>query len=218
MENATPDARANRYEVVSRLADDLAHEIRNPLNAIVVNLEVLRRRVAAGANDKALELTGVIDEEIARLNQLVDQLVYLMRPPRSEPNPVPVDEAIEEMRPLLATQADAAHVEFAMVTASELFTRVPRDVVKFALLNLITDIYASDGVIDAVGVETRAVGVSAEIAVSCRPGNFDTGSEFVHQARILMETAGGGLEMGELSDLGSGSTAVLRIPASRSFV
>jgi signal transduction histidine kinase len=218
MENATHDSRANRYEVVSRLADDLAHEIRNPLNAIVVNLEVLRRRIGNGAGDKALELTDVIDEEIGRLNQLIDQLVFLIRPPRIDPNPIAVDEAIDEMRPLLATQAEAAHVAFEMLTASELFTRVPRDVVKFALLNLITDIYASDGAIEAVRVETRAAGLSAEIAVSCRPGKFDAGGEFVHQARTLVETAGGILEMGELSASGSGSTAVLRIPASRSFV
>ncbi|HEX6063419.1 MAG TPA: histidine kinase dimerization/phospho-acceptor domain-containing protein, partial [Longimicrobiales bacterium] len=87
-----PDERANRYDVVSRLADDLAHEIRNPLNAMVVNLEVLRRRIALGAEDKALELTRVIDEEIARLSKLVDQLVHLMRPPRADTNPNSLDE------------------------------------------------------------------------------------------------------------------------------
>ena len=43
------DTRANRYDILSRLADDLAHEIKNPLNAIVVNLEVLRRKIETGA-------------------------------------------------------------------------------------------------------------------------------------------------------------------------
>ncbi len=212
------DARANRYDVVSRLADDLAHEIRNPLNAIVVNLEVLRRRISTGAEEQALGLTHVIDQEIGRLNKLVDQLVYLMRPPRSEPNPTALDETIEDMRPLLETQATGAQVNFEMHTASEVFTRVPRDVVKFALLNLITLVYAADGTMEAVHVETRQAGESAEISVRCRPAVFVESSEYARQARTLIESAGGTLEIRELSSSHAGSTAVLRIPASRNFI
>jgi signal transduction histidine kinase len=215
MDYATIDKRANRYDVVSRLADDLAHEIRNPLNAIVVNLEVLRRRIGSGASDKALELTGVIEEEITRLNKLVDQLVFLMRPSRTENNPIPVDETIDDMRPLLETQAGAARIAFEMEMASDLFTRVPRDVVKFALLNLITSVYESDGAVAALRVETRAADAAAEIAVTCSPAVIDGDSEYVRQARALIELAGGTLE---LIAPDSGSTAVLRIPASRSFV
>ena len=215
MDYATVDTRANRYDVVSRLADDLAHEIRNPLNAIVVNLEVLRRRIGSGASDKALELTDVLDEEIARLNKLVDQLVFLMRPPRAEGNPIAVDDAVEDMRPLLEAQAGAARIGFEMQMASELFTRVPRDVVKFAVLNLITSVYEADAPLEILRVESRAVESVAEIAVSTRPAAIDDRSEFVRQARALIELAGGTLE---LSAPDSGSRAVLRIPASRSFV
>ena len=218
MENAAIDKRANRYDVVSRLADDLAHEIRNPLNAIVVNLEVLRRRIGSGANDKALELTEVIDEEIARLTRLVDQLVFLMRPPRADSHPVPIDETIGDMRPVLETQASAARIEFEMTTASDLFTRVPRDVVKFALLNLLTSLYVSNAAIERLRIESRAAETFAEIAVTSYPAGFEEGSEYVRQARALVEPAGGNLEIGELSAGGIGSTAVLRIPASRSFV
>jgi signal transduction histidine kinase len=214
MDYATTDKRANRYDVVSRLADDLAHEIRNPLNAIVVNLEVLRRRVGTGASDKALEQADIIEAEIARLTKLVDQLVFLMRPPRSEANPISVDETLDDMRPLLETQAAAARIEFEMGLGSELFTRVPRDVVKFAVLNVLTSIYESESVV-ALRVETRPVEAGAEIAISCRPAVIDEGNEYVRQARALIELAGGTLE---LSAPDSGSTAVLRVPASRSFV
>src|SRR5688500_20395618 len=95
-----PDGRANRYDVVSRLADDLAHEIKNPLNAIVVNLEVLRRKLAAGAADAALERANVVDEEIARVHTLVDQLLQLVRPPRGASGPVALDEGRDESLPM----------------------------------------------------------------------------------------------------------------------
>lgn len=218
MDYATTDARANRYDVVSRLADDLAHEIRNPLNAIVVNLEVLRRRIGSGASDKALELTDVIDEEIARLTKLVDQLVFLMRPPRIETNPIPIDDTIEDMRLLLETQAGAARIDFTMTTASEFFTRVPRDVVKFALLNVVTTLYAGDQVARSMRIDSRAADDAAEIVVACEPPLFDPDGEFVRQARALVAPVGGTLEIRELSGSVFGSTAVLRIPASRSFV
>lgn len=211
------DERANRYDVVSKLADDLAHEIRNPLNAMVVNLEVLRRRVAAGAQDKALDLTGVIDQEIARLTKLVDQLVFLMRPPRADANPMSVDETVEELRLLLETQAAGARVDFALTTGSELFTRLPRDVVKFALLNLITAVYA-DGTPEHLHIDTRATDGGAEVVVATAPGGFGAGSEYVKRAQSLIEAAGGALTMSEPAAGRAGSTAVLLVPGSTSFV
>lgn len=213
-----PDERANRYDVVSRLADDLAHEIRNPLNAMVVNLEVLRRRIALGAEDKALELTRVIDEEIARLSKLVDQLVHLMRPPRADTNPNSLDETVDDMRLLLETQASSARVGFELTTASDLFTRVPRDVVKFALLNLITCAY-SDGTPERLRVSTRAADGAAEVVVATTArGGFSEQSEYVRRARALIEAEGGALAITEPGDGSAGSTAVLRIPGSTSFV
>jgi hypothetical protein len=96
-----------------------------------------------------------------------------------------------------------------------LFTRVPRDVVKFALLNLITSVYEADGAVEVLRVASRAADNEAEIEVGCQPAVLDDRSEFVRQARALVELAGGTLE---LTAPDSGSTAVLRIPASRSFV
>ena len=211
------DERANRYDVVSKLADDLAHEIRNPLNAMVVNLEVLRRRIAAGTQDKALDLTRVIDQEISRLTKLVDQLVFLMRPPRPDANPRSLDEAVDEMRLLLETQAAGARVAFEMTTGSELFTRVPRDVVKFALLNLITAVY-SEGTPERLRIDTRAANGAAEVLVATAPGGFRASSEHVQCARALIEAAGGVLTVMEPAEDGGGSTATLRVPGSTSFV
>src|SRR5690606_41450424 len=79
--NATPDTKrdllASRYRLFSRLADDLAHEIKNPLHAMVINLEVLRRRDTAGDPDIVLERAAVIDLVIQRKQQVVDLLITL---------------------------------------------------------------------------------------------------------------------------------------------
>src|SRR5690606_23973046 len=82
--NATPDTRrdllASRYRLISRLADDLAHEIKSPLHAMVINLEVLRRRVTAGDPDIALERAAGTDQEIPRPHQLAALLLTALRP------------------------------------------------------------------------------------------------------------------------------------------
>ena len=214
---SAPDRRANRYDVVSRLADDLAHEIKNPLNAIVVNLEVLRRKLAAGAADAALERANVVDEEIVRVHTLVDQLLQLVRPPRSESGPVSLDEVLNELRPVLEVQAKAARAGFQMSTDSGLFAKIARDVLKFAVLNLIVAIYASESAQESITIETRASGADAEIVIRSEAATLGNGNAFVQHARELMASAGGDLEMAEPSSSGTGSTAVLRVASCSSF-
>lgn len=113
--NATSDTRrdllASRYRLVSQLADDLAHEIKNPLHAMVINLEVLRRRLTAGDPDIALERAAVIDQEIQRTHQLVDLLLKLLRPERSrDQHAHSLAGALDEVLPLLRLQAKLALV------------------------------------------------------------------------------------------------------------
>ena len=57
--------------VLGTFASGLAHEVRNPLNSIALQLSLLERRIA-GAEPRLMEelseLVGVIREEIRRLD------------------------------------------------------------------------------------------------------------------------------------------------------
>jgi signal transduction histidine kinase len=129
--------RANRYELVSRLADDLAHEIKNPLNAIIINLEVLKVRVAKADVQGALDRAGVIEHEVRRLHHLVDRMLLLVRPEREETSSVPLDSALDELLPLIEAQTRLARNEFHTECDGAVVVPVRRDVLKFALLNLL---------------------------------------------------------------------------------
>lgn len=140
--DATPDELASRYALVSRLADDLAHEIKNPLHAMVINLEVLRRRLAAGDSEIALERAAVIEEEIQRTHHLVDLLLKLVRPDRQNGQHAhSLTGALEEVLPLIELQAKLArvtvHCEDLDIDAP---IGVPHPALKFALLALTTPI------------------------------------------------------------------------------
>jgi signal transduction histidine kinase len=210
------DARANRYDVVSRLADDLAHEIKNPLNAIVVNLEVLRRKIETGATQVAIERANVVDHEIARVHSIVDQLLHLMRPPRGGAQTISLDETVGDLRPLLDAQAKAARIQLDLQTDAGLFVNATRDAVRFAILNLVVAIYEVPG-LERVAIETRGRDDQAEVLIQSKPAAFAEDSEFVEHARLWIEMAGGTLEIAELSTDRVGSMSILRIPACSSF-
>ena len=79
-ERAVERGLADRFALVRRIADDLAHELKNPLNAMVINLELLRTRVSSGRTDEALERLDVVVQETRRLHVLLEQVLRLLRP------------------------------------------------------------------------------------------------------------------------------------------
>jgi signal transduction histidine kinase len=137
--------RANRFAIVSRLADDLAHEIKNPLNAIIINLEVLKVRVAKGDATAANDRAQVIEDEVRRLHQLIDRMLLLVRPERHEESNLPLDSALDELLPLIEAQAKLSRNEFVTDCSATVFVPVRRDMLKFALLNLLMAAHAHLG-------------------------------------------------------------------------
>lgn len=196
--------RANRFALVSRLADDLAHEIKNPLNAIVINLEVLRVRVAKGNAGAAIERIGVIEHEVRRLHRLVDNLLQLIRPDREEASSLPLQMALDELLPLLEAQTRLARNELQADCGMPAFVAVRRDVFKFALLNLFTAVHDQLGegggtvivrcVHRDVNVEILIEAVAgSDRSPSPRPaGNFDTAAAL---AAALLAPSGGRIDL-----------------------
>ncbi len=76
--------RVNKLDLLERLADDLAHEIKNPLHSMVINLEVLKRRIAraGGPQEDVLKYIGVLGGELERVNRRIELLLRLSRPGR----------------------------------------------------------------------------------------------------------------------------------------
>lgn len=133
--------RANRFDLISRLADDLAHEIKNPLNAIVINLEVLKVRIGRGDADAALDRASVIEEETRRLHGLIDRMLQLLRHSREDRGSLALDQVLDEVLPLFAAQTRLAHNEFVCEGGAAVYVAVSRDLFKFALLNVLTSVH-----------------------------------------------------------------------------
>jgi signal transduction histidine kinase len=78
-----------RITAVGRLAAGVAHEIRNPLNAVQILVQRLEREITATPDStaKMTEFTRVIKEEIKRLNQIIEEFLRFARvqPPAFAP-------------------------------------------------------------------------------------------------------------------------------------
>jgi signal transduction histidine kinase len=102
-----------KMAVVGTFASGLAHEVRNPLNSIALQLSILERRVApleSGLSDELRELLGIIREEVKRLDNLVGDFLQFSRANRAHYRPASVDAILDEVMRLLRPEAKAADV------------------------------------------------------------------------------------------------------------
>ena len=133
--------RAERLAAVGTLASSLAHEVRNPLNSINLQLVLLSRRIAKIGEPMHGELGALLDtarREIARLDGLVEEFLSLSTIDRisladNQPEEV-VREVLGLMTPVARDRNIAVDEEMAPV-----LPRIPmdREKIKQVLINLI---------------------------------------------------------------------------------
>jgi PAS domain S-box-containing protein len=127
--------RAERLAALGRLAATVAHEINNPLQAIVSNLDlVLDFGLRAGERREHLL---VIREEIERLRHLAQRLLDLAHPPDAARYPVAVEPLVRRMLTLVGPQLKAAGISAVVDLAPDLpeVLAAPEQIVQ-VLLNL----------------------------------------------------------------------------------
>jgi signal transduction histidine kinase len=132
--------RRDRLAAMGELASTVAHEVRNPLNAIGMTAQRLRREFlgtgaasagSGGGRDEAelTELLDVLGGETQRINRIVQQFLDYARPPRLALRPASlrdlVDTASEALRAKAATrrvtiESRAEHAGEAVVDPDQL--------------------------------------------------------------------------------------------------
>jgi signal transduction histidine kinase len=106
-------AQEQRLAAVGNLAAGVAHEIRNPLNAISVGLQRLRREFAPAGTEARTEyerFLEILRGEVGRLNAIVSQFLSLARPARLTLTEAPLAPVLQDLATLLESQASAQHV------------------------------------------------------------------------------------------------------------
>lgn len=95
------------------MAAVLAHEIRTPLSVLRGSAEMLRKR--AGEDERSVELVSFVEEEIGRLERLVNDLLVFARPRPPEMGLTDLAGVVGRAATALARQADEAGVALRTV-------------------------------------------------------------------------------------------------------
>jgi signal transduction histidine kinase len=116
-------AYSRKLVALGRLTAGIAHEVKNPLNAMMIHLELLRTKVRSGAlvaaagvavadrgqgagpDEGILQHVQIIESEIRRLDEVVQGFLKFTRPEDLRLQPVRVTTLFDEILPIVEPEA-----------------------------------------------------------------------------------------------------------------
>jgi signal transduction histidine kinase len=136
---------SERLAYVGTLASGLAHEIRNPLNSLNLNMQMFEEEARGQqASGSQLRLLALTRSELARLERLATNFLSYAKPQPLDLEEVPAVELLEKVHAVLAGEVQAAGAEIEIEERSHgARVRVDRHQIDQLLLNLVRNALAA---------------------------------------------------------------------------
>ncbi len=218
---------SRRLAAIGRLTSGVAHEVKNPINAIVVHLELLREKMQAVDPDTRRHL-DIIGREIHRLDRVVQMLVDFNRPVELRLSDFDLRRLTEDVVLLASPEAAQQGVRVETDFAGEVLpVRADSDLIKQALLNVVLNgvqamseggtlriVARRDGTAATIEVRDQGGGIAPEIRDKIFNLYFTTkrtgsGIGLAVSYRVL-QLHNGALDF--ITEMGSGTTFRLLLP------
>jgi PAS domain S-box-containing protein len=218
---------SRRLAAIGRLTAGVGHEVKNPINAIVVHLELLRNKLG-GSDNKAMRHLEVIESEIQRLDRVVQTLVDFSRPVELQLKEQDLRRVVSAVLMLASADLETRDVHVQSdLPDHPVLAKVDADLLKQALLNVVLNgaqamaeggklevRLAEDGRMALLSIHDQGSGISPEIRDKIFDLYFTTkkdgsGIGLAMTYRIV-ELHNGSIEV--KSDPNLGTTFILRFP------
>lgn len=219
-----------RLAYLGSLAGGLAHEVKNPLSTMLINLGLLREdlEAAPGNPERILKRVGLLEREVKRLDQLVQSFLRLARGFDLAPRPTDLNALLRELVEFVEPEARRQGVAIrASLEESLPSIRVDRGLLRQAVLNLLVNARQAmprggdlllrtflDGACAVIEVTDTGSGMSPEVLARCFDAYFSTkkgGTGLgLSMTRRIVEEHGGSIEV--WSEVGRGTRFTVRLP------
>jgi signal transduction histidine kinase len=221
LEKRAADAEA--MSAMGTLALNLAHEIRNPLNAAVLQLHLLGRQIDKVTADEEQRAhmqrkVKIVGDEIGRLNRLLTEFLELARPRGVVREPIQLGKLVDAVLDLERASASARGVKVVReVDAAGVVTHGDPEKLKQVVLNLVVN--ALEAMKDG-GTLTVKVAVCGQDRVAIEVGDTGVGMESPVLAQVFdpfftTKEAGTGLGLSIVRKLVDQHEGEVRIESER---
>lgn len=189
-------SRQERLSELGNLAATVAHEIRNPLNSVSMGLQRLKAEFTPTQDaDNYARFLKLMQEEVHRLNSIVEQFLSLARPINLNPERFSIATLVNELAALIAAEASASRVNVDLnVPAGLPLLYADRNYLKQLLLNLVLNGIQAMPHGGTLFIEARATEERLELTVGDQGIGIEPGAmKKIFEPYFTTKTSGSGL-------------------------
>jgi two-component system sensor histidine kinase PilS (NtrC family) len=167
-----------RLSEMGALAASMAHEIRNPLNAIGITIQRMRSEIKPSeGEDTYRKFLDGLKMEIARLDSVIEKFLAVARSTKPRFEKTSLNNLITEIVALYSDQARSRGLNLGWIPKAEITAEIDSDSIKQALMNIVKN--SMEAVPDGGNIEIEVGSVGDRIKISVvdnGPGIDDTSS------------------------------------------
>ncbi|MDP2957905.1 MAG: ATP-binding protein [Longimicrobiales bacterium] len=185
---------AARLATVGTLAAGIAHEVGNPLGAIMAYADVARGRAEKGGGDT--ELLDSIRDEARRIDRIVRGLLDYARPRETEVGPVAPGKVLAKVRDLLENQGKLDDVMDIWTLAEDVPSVVmePHRLEQVMVNLLLNAVDALEGALEPKIEVSLSVEEGEVTRLPKRRSDDPPGINYMHRRRVSKDDGGKGID------------------------
>ncbi|MGH7422269.1 MAG: ATP-binding protein [Candidatus Methylomirabilales bacterium] len=221
-----------KLTALGRLTSGMAHEVKNPLNAMMIHVELLKEKLDVPAEEVHQSLE-VIGNEIRRLDRVVQGFLRFIRPEELSLRLFDLNALLKDVAALLETEWQKEGIRFAfqfdptlpLIAADEELLRQAflnimlnacQAMPKGGVVNISTEMeeweFVKVNIADpGIGIPPEDMGKIYQLYYTTKPHGSGIGLSLVYR---VVQMHNGSLETS--SEVGRGTTMIVRLPVSQS--
>lgn len=168
--------RQEKLSAMGELASGVAHEIRNPINAIGMIAQRLNKEFSPAKDmEEYQSITKILKDEVTRINKIITQFLNYAKPLEIQPQTIDAKNYFDGIYQLYIDQAVLKEIHFEILSDNSLKIKIDPELMKQALMNIVQnaiDAVGEDGIVSMkyykkdgtlfIIIEDNGVGISED--------------------------------------------------------